>query len=211
MPFFGENQMNKLFTKLLITTSILCLIFACNAKKSESDKAGGKEGNMRSFKIKSPAFADGDSMPVKFTCDGDDVSPKLEWSGAPEGTQSLAFICDDPDAPMGVWVHWVLFNLSPKATKLEGNYAPAKGGNPDDEIYGSMIDGINDFRRLGYNGPCPPKGPAHRYFFKLYALDTMLNLKTGASKGDVEKAMSGHILAKAEMIGKYQRMGDTDK
>jgi Raf kinase inhibitor-like YbhB/YbcL family protein len=193
--------MNRSIVKLLVIALTLGLALACGAKKNEKDNAG-KDKNMRTFKIKSPAFADGDTMPVKFTCDGDDVSPKLEWSGVPDGAKSLALICDDPDAPMGTWVHWVMFNLPPEMTKINEKYAPSRGISENND---GIIDGINDFRCPGYNGPCPPKGPAHRYFFKLYALDTVLNLKTGASKTDVEKAMSGHILGQTELIGKYQR------
>jgi Raf kinase inhibitor-like YbhB/YbcL family protein len=193
--------MNRSIVKLLVIALTLGLALACGAKKSERDNAG-KDKNMRTLKIKSPAFADGDTMPVKFTCDGDDVSPKLEWSGVPDGAKSLALICDDPDAPMGTWVHWVMFNLPPEMTKINEKYAPSRGISENND---GIIDGINDFRCPGYNGPCPPKGPAHRYFFKLYALDTVLNLKTGASKTDVEKAMSGHILGQTELIGKYQR------
>jgi Raf kinase inhibitor-like YbhB/YbcL family protein len=199
--------MNRSITKLLVIACILGIILACGAKKSDRD-SNGKDNSMRIFKIKCPAFADNDSMPVKYTCDGDDISPKLEWSGVPDGAKSLALICDDPDAPMGTWVHWVMFNLPPEMTKIDEKYTPSRGLSDNDD---GIIDGINDFRCPGYNGPCPPKGPAHRYYFKLYALDIILNLKTGASKTDVEKAMSGHILGQTELIGKYQRLGYTEK
>jgi Raf kinase inhibitor-like YbhB/YbcL family protein len=199
--------MNRSIVRLLVTTLILGLALACGEKKSEKNNAG-KDNNMRTFKIKSPAFADGDTMPVKYTCDGDDISPKLEWSGVPDGAKSLALICDDPDAPMGTWVHWVMFNLPPDMTQIDEKYTPSRGLSDNDD---GIIDGINDFRCPGYNGPCPPKGPAHRYYFKLYALDIILNLKTGASKTDVEKAMSGHTLEQVELIGKYQRLGYLEK
>ncbi len=151
------------------------------------------------LEIQSSAFTHQGRIPSKYTCDGQDVSPPLRWSGVPEGTQSLVLISDDPDAPMGTWVHWVYYDIPPTVTELpEG--IPAVEHPP---IGGTQ--GINDFRRLGYGGPCPPPGPAHRYFFKLYALDTKLNLAPGAKKTQVEQAMQGHILAQAELIGLYQR------
>lgn len=197
--------MNKLLIAVLMFISILGLTLACGAKKSEKENAG-KALSMKTFKIISPAFASGDTIPVKFTCDGDDISPKLEWSGTPDTAKSLALICDDPDAPLGTWVHWVIFNIPVNMDCFDEKYAPSKGLSKAFTRGEGPIDGINDFRCYGYNGPCPPKGPAHRYFFKLYALDTVLNLKTGASKADVEKAMNGHIIAQAELIGKYQRL-----
>jgi len=185
--------------------SVLGLTLACGAKKSEKENAG-KAGDMKAFKIKSPAFADGDTMPVKFTCDGNDVSPKLQWSGVPDNAKSLALICDDPDAPLGTWVHWVIFNIPPDVDEFDEKYTPSKGLSKAFSRGEGPIDGINDFRCYGYNGPCPPKGPAHRYYFKLYALDMALNLKTGATKADVEQAMHGHVIAQTELIGKYQRL-----
>jgi hypothetical protein len=129
---------------------------------------------------------------MKYTCDGQDISPPLEWSGTPEGTQSLVLISDDPDAPVGTWVHWVLFDL------------PADTNSLPEGAQDLGTDGNNSWRRPGYGGPCPPSG-THRYFFKLYALDTALNLEAGASKEQVEKAMQGHILAQGELMGKYER------
>jgi Raf kinase inhibitor-like YbhB/YbcL family protein len=196
--------MNKSMIVFLTFMSFLGLTLACGAKKTNEEHTQKAE-NMKTFKITSPAFAYGDSIPVKFTCDGDDVSPELEWVGIPENTKSLALICDDPDAPLGTWVHWVIFNIPPEINHFNEKYTPSKGLSGGLKREEGPIDGINDFRYYGYNGPCPPKGPAHRYFFKLYALDTILNLKTGASKADVEKAMSGHIIAQTELMGKYQR------
>jgi Raf kinase inhibitor-like YbhB/YbcL family protein len=191
--------------KLLIIIMCFTFVSACQGTKKQNDgKSDQKEAAMEVFKIKSSAFADGDTIPVKYTCDGDDISPALEWSGAPAGIKSFALICDDPDAPMGTWVHWVLFNLAPVVKSLPENFTPDKGRSSPDK-YPGLVDGINDFRRLGYGGPCPPKGPAHRYLFKLYALDITLTLKTGASKADVEKSITGHVIAQAELIGKYKR------
>ena len=149
--------------------------------------------------LSSPAFENGGMIPSKFTCDGSDVSPALEWSGAPEGTKSLALICDDPDAPMGTWVHWVLYGL-PADTKSLPEGVPAK-----ESIERGARQGRNDFKRIGYGGPCPPSGKPHRYLFKLYALDSALELAPGAKKGDLEKMMKGHVLAEGRLVGKYGR------
>lgn len=152
-----------------------------------------------SLQLTSVAFTDGAEIPRKHTCDGEDLSPALQWQGVPAGTQSFALVVDDPDAPVGTWVHWVLFDIPAGAAALaEGTAATAK--LPD-----GATNGTNDFKRLGYGGPCPPRGPAHRYFFKLYALDTTLGLPSGTTKGQVEKAMKGHILGQAELMGRYGR------
>ena len=150
------------------------------------------------MEIKSSAFGSGKSIPSKYTCDGADFSPPLEWSGSPAGTKSFALICDDPDAPMGTWVHWVIYEIPSATTML------AEGIFREKELPGGGIQGINDFRRIGYGGPCPPGG-THRYFFKLFALDAMLSLKPGLTKDQLLKAMRGHILAEAQTMGTYKR------
>ena len=150
------------------------------------------------MEIKSQAFTQGGLIPSKHTCDGQDVSPPLTWSGAPAGTQGFAVISDDPDAPAGTWVHWVIWNIPAGTQALEENVpkleAPPNGAR----------QGTNDFRRVGYGGPCPPSG-THRYFFRLYALDAPVDLKSTATKRELEKAMQGHVLARAELMGKYGR------
>jgi Raf kinase inhibitor-like YbhB/YbcL family protein len=151
------------------------------------------------FAISSSSFPEGADIPKKFTCDGADVSPELSWTEPPPGTQSFTLIADDPDAPSGTWTHWVLFDLPAATTSL------AEGVNKIDELPGGERQGRNDFRKIGYNGPCPPPGKPHRYFFKIYALNGKLNLKPGASKQEVEQAMEGRILGKAEWMGKYRR------
>jgi len=151
------------------------------------------------FAISSPSFSNGGKIPTKFTCDGSDVSPALSWTTPPPETQSFTLIADDPDAPVGTWTHWVLFDLPAHTSALPEAVIKV------DEVSGGGRQGRNDFRKIGYGGPCPPPGKPHRYFFKLYALEKMLNLKPGASKRDVEQAMQGHILAKAELVGTYQR------
>jgi len=170
----------------------ITIICACQAQ-NETLKSKGED----SMEIKSTAFEHEGMIPTKYTCDGQDISPPLSWSDVPDNTQSLALISDDPDAPMGTWVHWVVYNVPPDVTSLPEN-VPAK-----EELKGGL-QGTNDFKKIGYGGPCPPGG-THRYFFKLYALDTKLDLEPGATKAEVEKAMDGHILAQAELIGRYQR------
>jgi hypothetical protein len=150
------------------------------------------------MELTSAAFKPGELIPTKYTCDGPDVSPPLSWSDPPAGTKSFALISDDPDAPVGTWVHWVLWNVPAVARSLEENL-PKKESLPS-----GAKQGTTDFRRIGYGGPCPPSG-THRYFFKLYALDTTLNLPASTTKKDLEKAMQGHILAQAELMGKYRR------
>ena len=148
--------------------------------------------------LTSTAFAEGAMIPRKYTCDAEDISPELSWSGAPQGTRSLALICDDPDAPVGNWVHWVIFNIPVDVTAL-----PA-GVPADATLKNGARHGKNDFRKLGYGGPCPPGG-THRYYFKLYALDTVVNLESGSTKAQLLAAMQGHILAEGQLMGKYRR------
>jgi Raf kinase inhibitor-like YbhB/YbcL family protein len=156
-------------------------------------------GNPVSFTISSPSFSNGGDIAKKFTCDGADVSPQLTWSDPPAGTKSLALLADDPDAPVGNWNHWVLWNLAAESRQLGENVAKT-GQLPD----GSR-QGPNDFRKTGYNGPCPPPGKPHRYYFKIFALDAKLELKGSAGKRELEAAMKGHILAQAEWMGRYGR------
>jgi Raf kinase inhibitor-like YbhB/YbcL family protein len=152
-----------------------------------------------SFALSSKSFPKDADIPKKFTCDGSDVSPELSWTDAPSGTKSFVLVADDPDAPVGTWTHWVLFDLPPEAKNL------AEGTPKNEELANGARQGRNDFRKIGYNGPCPPPGKPHRYYFKLYALDTKLDLKPGAGKQEVERAMQGHIRAQAEWMGRYQR------
>ena len=150
------------------------------------------------IKITSSVFEDGGLIPSKYTCDGADVSPPLQWDSVPEGTKSIALICDDPDAPMGTWVHWVLFNLPAETKELAENIPP------DRTLPNGAKQGTSDFGRIGYGGPCPPSG-THRYFFKIYALDAEVGLEAGASKSQLLGAMEGHILTQGQLIGKYRR------
>lgn len=151
------------------------------------------------FILTSPAFQAGGVIPKTFTCDGPDRSPTLQWDDPPAATQSFCLIMDDPDAPNGSWTHWVLYNLPASATELSENVPKEK------ELPNSVRQGRNDFRKIGYGGPCPPKGPAHRYYFRLYALGAKTGLMPGATRTDLERAIKSHILATAELIGRYQR------
>jgi len=150
------------------------------------------------FAITSTAFKDGEMIPQKFTCDGQNISPPLKWESAPVQAKSFALIVDDPDAPAGIWVHWVIFNIPPATSELPEN-VPTKESLPD-----GVLQGKNDFRDSGYGGPCPPGG-THRYYFKLYALDTMLKFSAGITKPELLKAMEGHIVAQAQLMGRYSR------
>ncbi len=152
-----------------------------------------------SLTISSPSFPNGGDIAKKFTCDGADVSPQLVWTDPPAGTKSFALLADDPDAPVGNWNHWTIWNLPPDAHGLPEGLSK-KAQLPD-----GSAQGPNDFGKPGYNGPCPPPGDPHRYYFKLFALDVKLDLKRSASKRELEAAMKGHILAHAEWMGKYGR------
>jgi Raf kinase inhibitor-like YbhB/YbcL family protein len=155
-------------------------------------------GGGATMEIKSQAFAHGAPIPSKYTCDGADVSPPLSWAGAPAATRSFALIADDPDAPSGTWVHWVAWNI-PAGTQSLPEGLPKKEALP-----GEGRQGITDFGRTGYGGPCPPSG-THRYYFKLYALDATLELPATTTKKDLERAMQGHIRGQAELMGTYSR------
>jgi Raf kinase inhibitor-like YbhB/YbcL family protein len=175
-----------------------CLAFAATMVASSGTAQPEGEAAM-ALELKSSAFRPNAEIPRKHTCDGPDVSPPLAWSEPPAGTQSLALIMDDPDAPVGTWVHWVLYDLPADTREL------AEGVPKEAELASGARQGRNDFGRLGYGGPCPPPGPAHRYFFKWYALDRKTGLKSGATKEELLRAMEGHILAQAELVGRYKR------
>jgi len=172
--------------------TVVLLLSACGGDAPEPLAQGA------AVPLESSAFANGEAIPVRYTCDGEDLSPPLAWGEPPVGTLSLALIVDDPDAPIGTWVHWVLFNLPADTRSLPE-------GLPAEAEVAAGLQGINGWKEVGYGGPCPPKGSTHRYFFQLYALDTALNLEAGASKAEVEKAMDGHILGQGQLVGRYGR------
>ncbi len=171
--------------RILIAVFLICLV--------------GKGGDAMALTIQSSAFSDGEMMDAKYTCKGADISPPLSWEGVPEGTKSLVLICDDPDAPFMTWVHWVVYDIPPDVRSLP------EGIPKTDTLASGGKQGRNDFRKIGYGGPCPPPGGPHRYFFKLYALDTMLNEGPGLTKKALLKKMEGHILEEAQLIGKFKR------
>ncbi|MCI0381331.1 MAG: YbhB/YbcL family Raf kinase inhibitor-like protein [Gemmataceae bacterium] len=151
------------------------------------------------MQLTSTAFVEGAVIPTRYTADGDNLSPALTWSGAPGNAQSFALVCEDPDAPRGTWIHWVLHNLPADCTGL------AEGASPKGSLPKGAKEGMNSWSKSGYGGPSPPAGKPHRYFFKLYALDTMLDLPDKAGRQQLEDAMKGHLLATAQIMGKYGR------
>lgn len=178
--------------------AVICLIAAGSNTLQAKNKIDVNRKGGKTMEIKSSSFNHEDMIPAKYTCDGQNISPPLSWSGAPEKTKSFTLICDDPDAPAGTWVHWVIFDIPAKVNSL-----PEKTSRQE-EIKGLGKNGKNTSGRYGYDGPCPPSG-THRYYFKLYALDTMLNKKAGLTKEDLLAAMKGHILSEAQLMGKYKR------
>ncbi len=179
---------------------LACFLVALSTLSAAQLLAPQKGGTMAApLTVQSSAFQEGADIPKQYTCEGADISPPLSWNEPPQNTKSFALIVDDPDAPVGTWVHWVAWDLPGSARQLPENIAKSAA------MPGGGQQGTNDFKKTGYGGPCPPPGKAHRYFFKLYALDSTLNLKPGASKKDLEQAIKGHILAQGQLMGKYQR------
>ncbi len=172
---------------------------ADSAEKEKTKTTERKGESDMSFELTSPAFENGDTIPEKYTGDGGDLSPPLRWTDPPEGTQSFALISDDPDAPVGTWVHWVIYGIPRTERELSEGVRDAK------TLDNGARQGKNSWPKIGYGGPAPPPGKPHRYYFKLYALDTELALGPGATKEALLRAMEGHILAEAELLGKYGR------
>jgi Raf kinase inhibitor-like YbhB/YbcL family protein len=163
----------------------MVLLFSVSLSKEVS--------TMEAIRVTSPAFQSNGHIPRQYTCDGKDINPPLMIANCPQGTRSIALICDDPDAPVGIWVHWVIWNIDPGVKEIKENTVPQ-----------GAVEGMNDFRKHAYGGPCPPSG-THRYFFKVYALDSMLNISPNSTKADLEKAMKGHILGQGQLVGLYKR------
>lgn len=181
----------------------LALVAAPSSCGDAKESAGNREVEVKAdqvvLELSSPAFVGDSLIPKEYTCDSTDVSPAIFWSGVPEGTKSLALICDDPDAPGRTWVHWVLYGIPPDADSLP------KAVPGEEEVLGGVRQGLTDFNRVGYGGPCPPKGSPHRYFFKLYAIDVELELEPGKTKEELLKAMEGHIIGQGQLVGRYGR------
>ena len=193
--------MKKLVLPLLFVILSAFILSSCGAGSTPSAQSSESlpEGDQdMPFKVTSDAFAQGETIPQKYSCNGQDISPPLQWDDVPSDTQSLVLIMDDPDAPVGTWVHWVLYNL-PAETRSLPEAIPPDISLPDGSQHGK-----NSWGRFGYGGPCPPSG-THRYFFKLYALDTRLDLSAGASKEQLLDAMEGHILSQLELMGTYSK------
>jgi Raf kinase inhibitor-like YbhB/YbcL family protein len=185
-----------LYTLGLLLAAVLA---GCAAGANEvEEEAMGLEDLPMPIIMTSSAFKDGSTIPRKFTCDGTDISPPLAWSGLPAGAQSLALIVDDPDAPGGDWVHWIVYDLPASAGGLMEDVGQS-GAEP-----GGGVQGNNSWRRSDYGGPCPPSG-THRYFFSLYALDTRLNLDPGSTRLQVEQVMEGHVMGQGQLMGRYSR------
>ena len=191
--------MHQKTASLLFCHAILALAVLLGACSRNADQTQPDEEAAMTIQLTSSAFTEGASIPAKHTCDGQDSSPPLKWSNLPPGARSLALIADDPDAPAGTWVHWVIYNIPSTIVELP------EGLPTTETISNGAAQGSNDFKRLGYGGPCPPRGNPHRYFFKLYALDTELSLEPGATKKELLRAMEGHVLAQGQLMGTYKR------
>lgn len=188
--------MPKSLSVVLIFAAMLSV---CALRSPSFVKASVPAEESMEFTISSPSFTNGGDIPKKFTCDGTDVAPQLNWSNAPNGKVVFALLADDPDAPVGNWNHWAIWNIPPHSHGL------AEGIPKDAHLADGSVQGTNDFRKIGYNGPCPPAGKPHRYYFKLFALDQKVNLNSTAGKKELEAAMKGHVLSRAEWMGRYQR------
>jgi Raf kinase inhibitor-like YbhB/YbcL family protein len=188
--FVGAKR--KIFLGLAICLAVAGVLVATGSvmKPPETHKK---------IELTSSAFKDGQPIPSQYTCDDKNISPPLAWNGVPGNTETLALTVEDPDAPTGIWTHWVVFNLPADASDLPEDAAKSKSFPANARL------GVNDFKGIGYGGPCPPAGKQHRYFFKVYALDIRLNLPPGAAKKDLDAAMTKHILADGQLMGTYQR------
>jgi Raf kinase inhibitor-like YbhB/YbcL family protein len=178
---------------------ILSLVVSCSATETRDESSATDEDAVMTIVLSSTAFKEGDRIPVKYTCDGQDISPALVWDEPPQQTEAFVLMVDDPDAPGGVFTHWMIFNI-PANTHQFGEGVPIQ-----EQLESGALQGKNDFGKIGYRGPCPPSGSSHQYRFTIYALDQRLNLKAGASKKQVIDAMQGHILAQGRLTGTYQR------
>jgi Raf kinase inhibitor-like YbhB/YbcL family protein len=190
---------NVAILSLILAVLVIWFVSTKPHKVASAEASAPEGGSTISFAIQTSSFSAGGVIPKKFTCDGSDASPELTWSGAPAGTQAFALIVDDPDAPGGTWTHWIAWDIPSSVTKL------SEGTPKNETLADGTRQGQNDFKRIGYNGPCPPPGKPHRYFFRLYALGAKLDLNAGATRSDLESAMKGKTLGQAAVMGKYGR------
>lgn len=186
--------MSKDITPILKTLLLLYLLLLPVLSYSDSD-----QNRALTMKLKSTAFAAGAAIPMRFTCQGNDISPDLQWSGAPRQTRSFVLIVDDPDAPAGTWTHWLVWNIPPSSHALAAN-VPKEA-----KLRNGSWQGMNDFKRIGYGGPCPPPGKPHHYYFRLFALDSNLDLAADTTRPELEAAMQKHVIAQAQLMAVYAR------
>lgn len=190
---------HPLLTGALVLTSA-ALVLTPGISRSEKPREAKTGATKKStFSLWSSAFKTGEHISPKYTADGPDISPPLEWKHPPKGTKAFALVCEDLDAPTGKWVHWVIYDIPPGTTKLESNTPKMS------KVLGTAIQGRNDFRKIGYAGPAPPRGKPHRYVFRLYAIGKLTGLKPGATMKQLLEAVKGHVLGKAELMGTFQR------
>lgn len=199
-------KMRRIYVIILIFTLLIPVISSsCNGEKDNQigdhvdDFVENDYGDYEDSVLVSLEFSTNDMIPVVFTCDGEDISPGMSWSPGPEGTESYVLICEDPDAVGGTWVHWIIYNIPSDVAGLEENVPH------QNLLVNGALQGKNDFGKIGYNGPCPPSGTPHHYYFLLYALDCVLDVPIGATKDRVESAMQGHVLLQASLVGMYGR------
>jgi len=187
--------------RLCVVFMIVICVNGCDSREEEKVKTAKEDTGVKTatLVVASPAFKEGELMPKEFTADGENVSPPLAWSNVPDDAKSIALVCEDPDAPRGTFVHWVIFNIDPKASGLPRAVPTAA------MLQGGAQQGRNDFGKVGYGGPAPPAGPAHRYYFKVYALDAPLALESGAKKEDLLSEIEGHVLAEGQVMARYGR------
>jgi len=190
--------------KLLIAAPILLLVLggcthAKPAQEAPHSEQATEMGEFMAIPLTSVAFEPSAAIPSRYTCDGEDVSPALHWSGVPATAKSLALVCEDPDAPGKTWVHWVVYGIPALATDL------VEAIPKNDSLASGGRQGTSDFKHLGYGGPCPPRGKPHRYFFHIYALDAELALDSGATREELDKAMAGHIVGRGDLMATYQK------
>lgn len=195
MGSFEERSKMRRKSMMAVIT-VLLAAWGCEARDSVQAEEKGEA--TVTLNVTSPAFEDGAKIPAKYTADGANVSPPLNWQEIPEGAQSIVIIADDPDAPMGTWVHWLIWNIPAGEAGIRENVPSAEA------LANGAVQGTTSFNRVGYGGPAPPSG-THRYYFKVYAIDKQLDLAPEARKADVEKAMQGHILAQGQMMGRYSK------
>ena len=207
MLHYNKKVRKKIILILFIFITLMCS--TCKEKKFNKEETivtSNKEkgGNEMAIKITSSAFVEGKMIPRKYCCDGEGISPPLKWENIPENAKSLVLISDDPDAPAGTWVHWVVYDILPNINEFPEDILSVDLLEDLEEFNLSGKQGVNSGRSIGYQPPCPPSG-THRYFFKIYALDTILNLDAGASKKEVIRAMERHIISEGKLMGRYRR------